>query len=97
MKNLDLFGNEVEVPDPPKGRRKTPTMQEMYGVTVKIRDEAADSLFRASQKLDDAKEFLDSTDHIRDEVRAFLEEAKVKLAEAERIRNGGENECSGGV
>lgn len=33
MKNLDLFGNEVEVPDPPKGRRKTPTMQEMYGVT----------------------------------------------------------------
>lgn len=32
-KNLDLFGNEVEVPDPPRGRRKTPTMQEMYGVT----------------------------------------------------------------
>ena len=31
MKNLDLFGNEVEVPDPPKGRKKTPTMQEMFG------------------------------------------------------------------
>lgn len=33
MKNYDIFGNEVEVPDPPRGRRKTPTMQEMYGVT----------------------------------------------------------------
>lgn len=32
MKNLDLFGNEVEAPDPPRGRRKTPTMQEMFGV-----------------------------------------------------------------
>ena len=31
MKNLDLFGNEVDVPDPPRGRRKTPTMQEMFG------------------------------------------------------------------
>ena len=31
MKNLDLFGNEVEVPDPPRGRQKTPTMQEMFG------------------------------------------------------------------
>lgn len=33
MKNLDLFANEVEVPDPPRGRRKTLTLQEMYGVT----------------------------------------------------------------
>lgn len=34
MKNLDLFGNEVEVPDPPKnGRRKTLAMQEIYGLT----------------------------------------------------------------
>lgn len=33
MKNYDIFGNEVEIPDPPRGRRKTPTMQEMYGVT----------------------------------------------------------------
>ena len=33
MKNLDLFGNEVDVPDLPKGRRKTPTMQEMFGLT----------------------------------------------------------------
>lgn len=32
MKNLDLFGNEVEVPDPPRGRKKTPTMQEMFGI-----------------------------------------------------------------
>lgn len=31
MKNLDLFGNEVEIPDPPRGRKKTPTMQEMFG------------------------------------------------------------------
>ena len=31
MKNLDLFGNEVEVVDPPKGRKKTPKMQEMFG------------------------------------------------------------------
>lgn len=31
MKNLDLFGNEVEVIDPPKGRKKTPRMQEMFG------------------------------------------------------------------
>ena len=30
MKNLDLFGNEVEIPDPQRGRKKTPTMQEMY-------------------------------------------------------------------
>lgn len=33
VKNYDLFGNEVEVTDLPKGRRKTPTMQEMYGLT----------------------------------------------------------------
>lgn len=34
MKNLDLFGNEVDVPDPPRGgRKKTPTMQEMFGTT----------------------------------------------------------------
>lgn len=31
MKNLDMFGNEIEVPEPPRGRRKTPTMQEMFG------------------------------------------------------------------
>lgn len=32
MKNLDLFGNEVDIPDPPRGgRKKTPTMQEMFG------------------------------------------------------------------
>lgn len=31
MKNIDLFGNEVDVPDPPRGRRKTPTMQQMFG------------------------------------------------------------------
>jgi len=32
MKNLDLFGNEVDIPDPPRGRKKTPTMQGMFGV-----------------------------------------------------------------
>ena len=31
MKNIDLFGNEVDVPDPPRDRRKTPTMQQIFG------------------------------------------------------------------
>ena len=31
MKNLDLFGNEVEIVDPSKGRKKTPRMQEVFG------------------------------------------------------------------
>lgn len=33
MKNINLFGDEVDIPDPPRGRKKTPTMQEMFGVT----------------------------------------------------------------
>ena len=33
MKNLDIYGNEVEIPDPPRGRGKTPTMQAMFGLT----------------------------------------------------------------
>ena len=32
MRILDLFGNEVDLPDPPRGRKKTTTMQEMFGV-----------------------------------------------------------------
>ena len=34
MKNINLFGIEVDVPDPPRGRKRAPTMQEMYGITT---------------------------------------------------------------
>lgn len=35
MKQIDIFGNEVnldDIPQPKRGRGKTPTMQERYGI-----------------------------------------------------------------